>query len=250
MSDFIESVEVQEQESATKRESVITDFMAFKESINLTEQEIYQEIYRCNQEHLQVKEATAIKNLKIIVSATLELANEKGFQAMSLRDLSAKTSMSMGALYTYIRSKEDLVRIIQGQGLMLAQKIFYEQIENIEEPHEKLIAALRIYLYMSEIMRSWFYFSYMEAKNLTGPEKRKALETELQSHTTFSDVIHTGIEKGVFNRVNVELTAATFKALLQDWYLKPWKYEHFEISVDDYAQYLEETANKMLSVQA
>lgn len=247
MSEYIESVELTESQTSVETAGkVIRNFTEFRDLINLTEQDIYQEIYRCNQEHLQVKEATAIKNLKIIVSATLELANEKGFQAMSLRDLSAKTSMSMGALYTYIRSKEDLVRIIQGQGLALAQRIFFEKLEAVQEPLERLQVAVRTHLYMSEIMRSWYYFSYMEAKNLTGPERRKAIESELQIHTVFSDILQSGIERGEFSKVNVEMTATMINAMLQDWYLKPWKFEHFEVSVDGYANFIEETLTKLL----
>ena len=39
-----------------------------------------------------------------------------GFQAMTLRSLSRESGLSMGALYNYFSSKEDLLKIIHSYG--------------------------------------------------------------------------------------------------------------------------------------
>ena len=41
----------------------------------------------------------ALRKLNVIIAAALDLSNRKGFQAMSLRDLSRASGVSMGGLY-------------------------------------------------------------------------------------------------------------------------------------------------------
>jgi len=87
-------------------------------------------------------------------------------------------------------------------------------------------------------MQPWFYFSYMETKNLNRELHKKAIESELFTEQIFIDIIEAGISSGDFRRVDSLLTAAVLKAMLQDWYLKRWKYEGRKISVENYARFL------------
>ena len=66
-----------------------------------------------HKEKMQIKnEKIAIPNLQKIFEATFKLSNTHGFQGMSLRDLSKETGISMGGLYSYIGSKNDLASVI------------------------------------------------------------------------------------------------------------------------------------------
>ncbi|MCP3955406.1 MAG: helix-turn-helix transcriptional regulator, partial [Desulfobacterales bacterium] len=62
-------------------------------------EDICRDIFHKNRKTIKIKkEAVVVKNLVTIFQATLKLSNEKGFHAMSLRDLSRETKLSMGAL--------------------------------------------------------------------------------------------------------------------------------------------------------
>mgnify|MGYP001825982448 CR=1 FL=1 len=107
-----------------------------------------------------------------------------------------------------------------------------------ESPPEKLRAAIKTHLYLSEVMQPWFYFSYMEAKNL-GPEERKAaVRDEVRTEQVFTDILEAGVHQGVFATEDCRMTASLIKAMLQDWYLKRSKYARRKISVDQYNRYL------------
>ena len=56
-------------------------------------------------------------------------------------------------------------------------------------PAAKLRAAILTHLYLSEAMQPWFYFSYMEAKNLAQPEQDLAVESELYTEKIFEDIL-------------------------------------------------------------
>jgi len=155
---------------------------------------------------------------------------------MSMRDLSAEAGLSMGALYSYFSSKDELLDMIQQQAMRFAARVLVDQLTGIDDPHLKLKQAIYAHLYLSEIMHPWFYFSYMETKNLTKQMQKKAIELELLTEKIFIDIIKHGKQTRTFRDVNKELVAAMIKAILQDWYLKRWKYEMRNISVELYAR--------------
>jgi len=213
-------------------------FDAFKDVLSLSMEDMSRELFQGNRETIKIKkEGVAVKNLVKILNAALKLSNEKGFAAMSLRDLSAEAGLSMGALYTYFTSKEELLHMIQRQSNVVAQ-VLLDQIQGIDNPRMKLRRVIQTHLYLSEVMQPWFYFAYMEAKNLAKEEQKKAIESELLTEKILIDIMKEGREKGIFNAANVELTGAVIKAMLQDWYLKRWKYARRKVTVEKYAAFL------------
>jgi AcrR family transcriptional regulator len=213
-------------------------FDAFKDVLSLSMEDMSRELFQGNRETIKIKkEGVAVKNLVKILNAALKLSSEKGFAAMSLRDLSAEAGLSMGALYTYFTSKEELLHMIQRQSNVVAQ-VLLDQIQGIDNPRMKLRRVIQTHLYLSEVMQPWFYFAYMEAKNLAKEEQKKAIESELLTEKILIDIMKEGREKGIFNAANVELTGAVIKAMLQDWYLKRWKYARRKVTVEKYAAFL------------
>jgi AcrR family transcriptional regulator len=179
-----------------------------------------------------------VKNLERIFDATLAISHHKGFHAMTLRDLSRETGLSMGALYSYFSSKDELLDMIENQGRRIIKRVLEEQIRKAKGAAEKLSIALYTHLYLSEAYSRWFYFSYMETKNLRKEQQKKAIENELFTEKIFMDILDEGCREGVFTIADPPLTAAAIKALLQDWYLKRWKYSRRKITVEQYAQFI------------
>lgn len=211
----------------------------FKKQVDLSKKALCQEVFAENRESIRIKkEATVVKNLEKIFSATLKISNKKGFQAMSMRDLSRETGMSMGALYAYFPGKDELVAMLQRQRRSVTQRIFEGRIDAQTDPAQKLEAAVRTHLYLSEAMQPWFYFSFMEAKNLAPSEQEKAVLSERYTEGVFADILQDGQKRGVFREIDARLLASTIKAMLQDWYLKRGKYARRNVSVDRYADFI------------
>ena len=222
-------------------------FEAFKDSVRLSMEDICEEFLARNRDRIKVKkDRVAVKNLAKIFEATLRVSNEKGFASMSLRDLSREAGLSMGALYSYISSKDELLDMVQQQGRALVFQILGEHLEEIPDPREKLKAGIQTHLYLSEVVQPWFYFSYMETKNLGKEEHRKAIESELFTEKLFVDILREGNRTGVFREVDTDLLGAVLKAMLQDWYLKRWKHERRRLSVEQYAEFVIELMDSYL----
>lgn len=215
------------------------EFHEFREMALLSMEEICRDIFRENQHRIKIKkESVAVRNLVNIFHTTLQISNEKGFQNMSLRDLSRASGLSMGALYSYFSSKDELLCMIHNQGRRMTVKILSQRIGPGDPPQTKLRTAIRTYLYLTEVMQPWFYFSYMEAKNLSRQQRKKSIESELVTEEMILRILVEGVERDAFSVENPSLTAAVIKAMLQDWYLKRWKYSRRQVSVQAYADFI------------
>ncbi|HOP28165.1 MAG TPA: helix-turn-helix domain-containing protein [Spirochaetota bacterium] len=214
-------------------------FEKFKSEFDITVEDICREYYLKNRETINIKkEAVAIKNLTTILNTTLRLSNDKGFQAMTLRDLSRGSGLSMGALYTYFTSKDELFRIIHNHGMDMITMALVNRIQEETDPVVKLRKAISIHLYLSELMHQWFYFLYMETRNLPKDERKLTIESELFTEQIFINILKQGVKEGIYSIKNVTLTSAAIKALLQDWYLKRWKYSKRKTSIDQYSSFV------------
>lgn len=214
-------------------------FAQFRRREKLTPSDICREMLNGHRGSIKTKkEHTAVKNLELIFAATLKVGNQKGFQAMSMRDLSLASGLSMGALYDYFSSKEELLEMIQATGRRLTRRVLARGTEGIADPVARLAAAIRTHVYLSEALQAWFFFSYMEARHLGEAEKEKAKQSELYTEGVLSEIIAQGQASGVFAPLDRHLAAAMIKAMLQDWYLKRWKYAGRRVGVDRFADFV------------
>lgn len=226
---------------------MIENYEAFRGGLSLSQEDVIRDVFRQNKERISIKkEATAVKNLKRIIESTLRLANSKGFHAMTLRDLCADSGMSMGGLYAYIGNKADLIHLIQSHGFTITRRTLVHYTSQAEGIRDRLFAAIKAHLYLSEQMRAWFYFSYMEAKSLPAQEKRDAIAIELEIEAIFLGVIEEGIKTEVYKAKNARLVSSMIKALLQDWYLKRRKYRDQGVEVDGYAVFVRDVVESYL----
>jgi AcrR family transcriptional regulator len=220
----------------------------FAKLIQARKQEIYRETLADNRNVIRVsKEATVIKNLEKIFEATLRISNEKGFQAMSMRELAEASGLSSGGLYAYFPGKGELLEMLLRHGRNVVRRILASCIEAEPDSLSKLRAAIRTHLYLSESMQSWFYFSYMEARNLSKDEREKAIESELATEKLFADIVREGQAEALFGQRDPQLTAGVLKAMVQDWYLKRWKFSRRKVAVDQYSDFVIEFSESFLT---
>ncbi|MCP4755726.1 MAG: TetR/AcrR family transcriptional regulator [Proteobacteria bacterium] len=215
------------------------NYAQFRQTINISEEDFYREAFFENRETIRIKkEKTAVKNLGRIFEATFVICNKKGFQGMTMRDLCQESGLSMGALYSYFSSKEKLLNTLQLVGYNLVKRILEECCQEETDTVDRLRTVIQAHLYLSEILQPWFYFSYMEAKNLNRQKRETAKEAELVTENLIADIIEQGQKEKVFKPRDHRLAASVIKAMLQDWYLKRWKYAKRGISVDRYSDFI------------
>lgn len=214
-------------------------FSSFKREFQSECDATWQRIYERHRDIIQAKRlGIVLANLKKIISATLLISNRSSFHSMSLRDLSREADVSMGSLYSCIGSKEQLSAMIMEHVLFLVDTVLTPPSDPNLSAEERLRWLLRTHIYLSEVMQPWFFFAYMEAKSFDRRVRRMTIESELRTEQLITECLATGQATGTFETVDPTMTAALIKPLLQDWYLKRWKYRRRKVSPDDYAAWV------------
>lgn len=195
---------------------------------------LYGLIFERNKDKIKVsKEKFAIKNLRKIFNATFQLSTKIGFQAMSLRDLSTATGLSMGGLYSSISNKEAIAVIVKDVVSVVCAEIVEESREQ-QDPKMALQVLMRGYIYASTLMQPWFYFLYFETKSLPQADQEGSLKIELIQVKELETLI-SQLTPRSNSCHKAEFVATMALSLIQERYLKHWKYKNASETVDEYA---------------
>jgi AcrR family transcriptional regulator len=223
-------------------------FDAFSRRYDLSGEAFWRNVFETHKEKMQIKNpAVAVVNLEKIFSATFKLANEKGFQAMSLRDLSRETEISMGGLYAYIGSKNDLASVIEGVLRNTIDQVIGSLASQNLGPVDCLRAIIYGEIYAMEILKPWYYFCFMELKGLAKEQQTQAMNLELRFEQSVEDAICSGVTSGEFSCLKPTMLAALVTAQLQQWHLKQWKFKQQNVDRQTYARFVFE--NLLLSLR-
>ncbi len=181
------------------------------------------------------KPAMALRKLELILAAALELSNRGGFQAMSLRELSRASGVSMGGMYAYFDSKTALLDMILSEVTGAVERTLGAAPDTLaDDPRARLMWLIDAHVRLTEAMLPWFSFAFMEAKNFPVAARRRAVESEARTERYFDEVVAQGIAAGQFAPTTPALLPALIKPLLQDWYVKRGKYRRRGVDIDTY----------------
>ena len=220
--------------ASLKHNLLSNSFKEYEQSFEYKGERLYSMIFDRNRERIKIsKEKFAIRNLQKIFDATFLLSPKTGFEAMSLRDLSAETGLSMGGLYSSISNKEAIVIIVKDVVAVICGEIV-ELSRRQKDPTIALETLVRGYLYASTVMQPWFNFLYFETKSLPQLEQEASTNLELEQANVMSDVLRRLNPDAA---VNIEFVSTMALTLIQERYLKPWKYHQPTDTVDQYAEH-------------
>ncbi len=229
--------------SAAKKETKKTDtahiyqsYANFAADFPYKGENLYSLIFQRNKDKIKVsKEKFATRNLQKIFDATFQIAPKIGFQAMSLRDLSSKTGLSMGGLYSSVSNKEAIAVIVKDVVDVICQEVV-EASNSQAKPLESLNVLMRGYLYASTLMQPWFNLLYFETKSLPPDEQEASKNLELaQEKAIESLILKLSPDSDACHRA--EFVSIMALSLIQERYLKPWKYPDPANTIDEYADH-------------
>jgi AcrR family transcriptional regulator len=112
------------------------------------------------------KNAALVENKhQQIVDGACKIFFEKGYHPTTIRDIAEACGMSMGQLYHYIHSKDDVLYLIHKH----MHKVWYDylrrsHLEQIDDPVQKFTAALNQILQFQIENKKLIQFVYSESK--------------------------------------------------------------------------------------
>ena len=121
-----------------------------------------------------------------IVDGACKVFFKKGYHPTTTRDIAKACGMSIGQLYHYISSKDDVLYLVHKH----MQKVWYEYLEKsnfgkIDDPLQKLTEALRHSLLFMIENRKLIQFIYSESKYLDKKHLHIVLDMDYQNVVGF-----------------------------------------------------------------
>lgn len=194
---------------------------------------VYVAVFERHKDRIKTKKQKfAVSKLEKIFKATFKISSKIGFHEMSLRDLCRETGLSMGGIYSCIESKDMIAVFVKD----LVQLVFSEIIESaleLDDPRQALDVLVRHSVYSTDILHPWFYFLYFETRSLPRDHQQDSKDIELnivEKIELLLSKISRG-EKSVNNRFIANMTLT----MIQERYLKHWKYKGNDMDIDEHA---------------
>ena len=157
-----------------------------------------------------------------IVDAATSLLARLGFQRMLITDIAKEAGMSVGTIYQYVESKEDILTLIVLDILESYRAEVPAAMEGIVDPVERLEAGFRAYCSIVDERRAATLLAYQEGKHVPTRGLEDLKNMELETNGYFSDCIREAVRQGRARCSEPDLMALNLTMLAHTWALKHW----------------------------
>ncbi len=174
--------------------------------------------------NVSAKKAHAIEGKhRQIVEGACRVFFKKGFHPTSIREIAEAANMSMGQLYHYISSKDDVLFLIhKHMHTTWYHHLMDSQIEEIEDPSEKLAVALRSTFEFLVKNKRLIQFVYTESKYLNKEHLRVVLEMDDKNVVEFWRELLRKASEGQEIEVDTDLAANLIAFVMVFFPLRGW----------------------------
>ncbi|WP_284140151.1 MULTISPECIES: TetR/AcrR family transcriptional regulator [unclassified Virgibacillus] len=171
---------------------------------------------------------TSVKDQQLIekrrnqmIKGAITLFKEKGFHRTTTREIAKEAGFSIGTLYEYIRTKEDVLFLVCDAIYAQVQSRLEEQID-LEHPSiHNLVTVVKAYLMLMDEMQEEVLIMYQEVKSLKKESKEYVLEKEREMVGMLKRVILSCLPHDVSER-DAELLANNIFVQGQMWGFRRW----------------------------
>jgi len=173
----------------------------------------------------QVKDKELIEMRRMeIVKAAVDLFVRKGFHKTTVREIAREFGMSIGTLYEYIRTKEDILFLVCDYIHRSFGMRVRPSLEITPDSVETLKGAINTYYRMIDEMQDYLLFLYQETKSLSHGARKYIFKAEEEMTEIFEEILTRGIEDGSFKIKSKQagLFAHNIMVLGQMWAFRRW----------------------------
>ena len=171
-----------------------------------------------------------------LLGAAARLMARDGSQAVSMQAVAGEAGVSVGLIYRYFGSKEELLLAVILGVLDAFSVTVPAAIERAgEDPVERLAAAFRTYCEVIDEQRHAAVLTYRESKSLSDAGRERIKELEVRTSEPLRAVVREGIAAGLLRDVDADLVAYNMLLLAHAWALKHWYFER-TLALDEYVR--------------
>ena len=189
---------------------------------------------------------TQVKNLALveqrrrqIVDASVVLFIQNGFHKTTTRQIAKASGMSIGSLYEYIATKEDVLYLVCDAIHAEIERGVAEALNRAKKGKNPLAEVIREYFMVCHRMNDHILLIYQETQSLPGKWQRVVLENEIRITGIFTGVLARLMESGDLPRISprrLDLVAHNISVLGHMWTFRRWFLAN-HYSVEEYIDF-------------
>ncbi|MGE7092637.1 TetR/AcrR family transcriptional regulator [Lysinibacillus sp. NPDC048646] len=158
-----------------------------------------------------------------MIQGAIKLFKEKGFHRATTREIAKAAGFSIGTLYEYIRTKEDVLYLV-------CDSIYHHAMERLSSFEikagtiEELRAMIREYFFQIDSMVDELTIMYQETKSLSREAQRYVFSKEFEMVATFERLLKRCVESGEISMTDkqIHLAANSLVVQGQSWAFRKW----------------------------
>ena len=171
-----------------------------------------------------------------IADAAVQLFIEKGFHKTTTRQIAGAAGFSIGSLYEYFASKEDILYLVCESIHAEVERGVTMVMSQATGGKDALGAVIREYLKVCDRMSDFILLIYQETQSLPIQWQKRVLENELRITGLFIEALARIASTGELPNLDersLELTAHNIVVLGHMWTFRRWFLTH-HYSIEDY----------------
>jgi AcrR family transcriptional regulator len=150
-----------------------------------------------------------------ILDGALKVFSEHGYRGASMRGIAEKAGISVGGLYLYFKGKDVLYRTLMERTIQGLSVQVESAVRGIEDPVDAITALIRTRIEYATKHRDLILVTTKEQGFSYGLDLKARFFS--QQRALIETILTRGMEKGVFERGDVEETARIIMSTLRGY---------------------------------
>ncbi|WP_029269416.1 TetR/AcrR family transcriptional regulator [Virgibacillus alimentarius] len=167
-----------------------------------------------------------------MIEGAITLFKEKGFHKTTTREIAKEAGFSIGTLYEYIRTKEDVLFLVCDAIYDQVHACLEESIDHESPSLKNLINVTKSYFRLIDEMQEGVIIMYQEVKSLEGEKKEYVLKKEREMVDMLEHLIITSLPHKM-EQADAEILANNIFVQGQMWGFRRWMLQK-QFSLEEY----------------
>ncbi|TKH05996.1 TetR/AcrR family transcriptional regulator [Peribacillus simplex] len=185
-----------------------------------------------------------------MIKGAVTLFKEKGFHRTTTREIAKAAGFSIGTLYEYIRTKEDILYLVCDFIYDEVQEKLQKEIDQSDGTLESLKLTIAYFYKVMDDMQDEVLVMYQEVKALTKDALPYVLNKELRMVGMFEKVITKCVENGELSLTAKQISLVSHNIFVQGqmWSFRRWAL-HKEYTLQEYVELQTQLLIQNISIQ-
>ncbi len=149
-----------------------------------------------------------------IRQAAIALIAERGFEAMTLRELAGRVGLQPGSLYRYFPSKNRMLVELMVEHLQFLLDEWKRSQPETAEPCARLCAFVDFHIRSHTLRRREVFVANMELRSLAPADRRRVVALRRRYEEIVEAILREGAESGAFRLPDARIAAFAVLAML------------------------------------